>query len=110
MRLLALLAGGAILAATPLSLALAADPAVTAAPRLEIGSPAPALDIDDWIHPGSVHPVPPFRAFTPGTVCVIEFWATWCPHSREAIPLLSALRRRHGGDVVILAEIGRAHV
>lgn len=103
MRLLPFVACGAILAATHLPLAGAADPAATAAKPLEIGSPAPALDVADWIHPGTVHPVPTFQAFTPGTVYVIEFWATWCPHSREAIPLLSALRHQHGRDVVILA-------
>ena len=103
MRLPPFVACGVILAATQIPLAVAADPAATATGPLEIGSPAPAIDIDEWIHPGTVHPVREFHAFTPGTVYVIEFWATWCPHSREAIPLLSALRRRHGRDVVILA-------
>lgn len=101
MRLPTFFTCGVILAATHMSLAVAADP--PAGQPLEIGSAAPALDVDDWIHPGTVHPVPEFHAFTPGTVYVIEFWATWCPHSREAIPLLSALRRRYGRDVVILA-------
>ena len=69
---------------------------------LTIGAPAPAIDIADWIHPGIIRPVKPLSTFQPGTIYVLEFWATWCEYSREAMPLLAALQRRHGPDVVII--------
>ena len=38
-----------------------------------------------------------------GKVVVIDFWATWCPPCREAIPQISALAQEYEGkDVVIL--------
>lgn len=79
----------------------AAAPAPRAA-RLAIGSPAPALGIDDWVHPGTVRPVAPFTAFEPGKIHVLEFWATWCQYSRAAVPLLAALQERHAADGVVV--------
>jgi len=83
----------------------APPPASTPAPRaarLAIGFPAPALGIDDWVHPGTVRPVAPFTAFEPGKVYVLEFWATWCQYSRAAVPLLAALQERHAADGVVV--------
>lgn len=38
-----------------------------------------------------------------GKVVVIDFWATWCPPCREAIPQLSTLAEKYEGkDVVVL--------
>lgn len=68
-----------------------------------IGSPAPSIDVSDWIHAGTARPVPPLTHFAPGTIYVLEFWATWCEHSREAVPLLARLQRKYGRDVVVIA-------
>jgi len=70
---------------------------------LRIGDPAPDIGAADWIHPGTERPAQPLERFRPGTIYVIEFWATWCPHSREAIPLLAGLQKKHRRDVAILA-------
>lgn len=74
------------------------EPAAT----LEIGDRAPDIAIDDWVHPGAVRPVAAPDAFEPGTIYVLEFWATWCPHSRAAVPLLAALQERHADDGVVV--------
>ncbi len=39
---------------------------------LRIGDPAPPLDITHWLKGEAV------KSFRPGTVYVLEFWATWC--------------------------------
>jgi thiol-disulfide isomerase/thioredoxin len=41
-------------------------------PSLKVGDPAPALKADAWLHGTEV------KAFDPGKVYVVEFWATWC--------------------------------
>lgn len=75
---------------------------VTAAPKLSIGARAPAVAIDDWVHPGTVQPVAPFTDFEPGKIYVLEFWATWCQYSRAAVPLLAELQERHAADGVVV--------
>jgi len=72
------------------------------AATLAIGCPAPAVGIDDWVHPGTVRPVVPFTEFEPGKIYVLEFWATWCQYSRAAVPLLASLQERHAGDGVVV--------
>lgn len=83
----------------------AARPLAPAPPRsatLSIGDPAPAIGIDDWVHPGTIRPVASFSTFEPGRIYVLEFWATWCEHSRAAMPLLAALQERHAADGVVV--------
>lgn len=77
-------------------------PPAAVAPTLSIGAPAPAISIDDWVHPGTVRPVAPFTSFEPGTIYVLEFWATWCAYSRAAVPMLAELQERHAGDGVVV--------
>ncbi len=76
----------------------AADPATTQAarqPTLKVGDSAPAMDVDRWLK-GE-----PVTTFQPGTIYVIEFWATWCGPCIDAIPDLTWLQRKYPQIVFI---------
>lgn len=78
-----------------LMLALTA-PAVGGRDKLQVGSPAPGLDIDTWVKGDEV-------TLESGKVYVVEFWATWCPPCRKSIPQLSELQETHGtGQLTII--------
>ncbi|MFN7019758.1 MAG: TlpA family protein disulfide reductase [Phycisphaerales bacterium] len=70
-----------------------ADPAPST--TLNVGDPAPALSVESWLRG---QPVPSFQ---PGTVYVIEFWATWCPPCVANIPHLNDLQAKHPECVII---------
>jgi thiol-disulfide isomerase/thioredoxin len=104
MKPFVILACVAILLQAGVRPASAIDPATITLPKtLRIGDQAPDIDVADWVHPGTQRQLQPLTRFQPGTIYVIEFWATWCPHSREAIPLLAGLQKKLGRDVAILA-------
>lgn len=62
--------------------------------RLTLGSPAPALHVDHWITTGP-SPLPTELKFEPGTVYVVEFWATTCGPCVQTIPHLAELQERY---------------
>ncbi len=91
-------------------------PALPPAPRpvaeitLKVGDKAPPLKPETWVKPfesaaPSTPSAPPVStaplalsapiSFELGKVYVVEFWATWCPTCRDAMPALAKLARDH---------------
>lgn len=79
---------------------LAIIPAVTQAQdetiSLNIGDPAPALQIKEWIK-GI-----PVERFQKDTVYVVEFWATWCRPCKAAMPHLSELANTYKDKLIVI--------
>lgn len=65
-------------------------------PPLWIGSSAPELAL------GRVLKGIPIRTFEPGTVYVVEFWATWCGPCIAAFPHLTELQQQHSDSLRVL--------
>ncbi|HUR27132.1 MAG TPA: TlpA disulfide reductase family protein [Planctomycetota bacterium] len=86
-------AAGALLAAG----LLAAAPA--SAQDLKIGSPAPALSVEEWLKGEAV------ASFAPGQIYVVEFWATWCPPCIKSIPHLTELQEKYRGSKLTVIGI-----
>lgn len=81
-------AGPVTAAGQPGASAPAAPTAQSAKPVLTVGSKAPALAIATWI---KGDPVP---SIEPGSVWVVEFFATWCVPCRKSTTKLSALQTK----------------
>jgi thiol-disulfide isomerase/thioredoxin len=67
----------------------------------ELGDPAPALQIAQWIKGGPVD----LAAVKGKSVVVVEFWATWCPPCRATIPHLTELQKKFKGKGVVFAGL-----
>lgn len=67
---------------------------------LAVGSKAPTLAADKWIKGDAV------KKFEPGTVYVVEFWATWCGPCIQAIPHLTEIQKKYGDKVVVIGVAG----
>lgn len=65
---------------------------------LKVGDDAPALTVGKWVK-GE-----PVTKFAPGTVYVIECWATWCGPCRAAIPHVTELQKKYEGKVVVIGQ------
>ncbi|MCA9061871.1 MAG: redoxin domain-containing protein [Planctomycetaceae bacterium] len=61
--------------------------------ELILGDPAPAISIAEWTK-GT-----PVEKFSPDTVYVVEFWATWCGPCRSSMPHMSQLQKEYGDKV-----------
>lgn len=78
--------------------------AAQAEPKLTVGSKAPSLDIEHYIHEdlGKFEPVADFED---GKVYVVEFWATWCGPCIQSMPHLVELQERYREDGLQIVSI-----
>ncbi|MGB9626178.1 MAG: TlpA family protein disulfide reductase [Phycisphaerae bacterium] len=67
----------------------------------QLGDPAPPLRIAQWIKGKAVD----LKAGRGKQVFVIEFWATWCPPCRKAIPHLSEIQKKYRDKGVVVVGI-----
>lgn len=67
---------------------------------LEVGDPAPPLQVKAW---ASNTPVTPEAA--KGKVLVVDFWATWCQPCRQTIPYLNRLHKKYADKGVVFVGI-----
>lgn len=81
--------------------ALAASTFSVMAATLNIGDPAPKLEVSKWVQGDAVN------EFKPGTVYIVEFWATWCGPCKASIPHLNELytKIKDKGVVVIGQDV-----
>lgn len=58
-----------------------------------LGKPAPRLVVEKWLQPSPK---------TRGKFVLIDFWATWCPPCRAAIPEINRFQRKFGNRLVCI--------
>ncbi len=70
------------------------------AEAVQIGDPAPEINISEWVKGDKVN----FETGKGKTIYVIVFWATWCEPCQECIPHLSDMQKKFKDkDVVMIA-------
>ncbi|MBA4147037.1 MAG: TlpA family protein disulfide reductase [Verrucomicrobia bacterium] len=90
---------------TAVSTAIAATILSASAATLSEGDPAPKLYVSKWVQ-GE-----PVKAFQPGTVYLVEFWATWWTPCKEALAHVNRLHQKYKdkGLVVIGQNVKEPH-
>jgi thiol-disulfide isomerase/thioredoxin len=68
----------------------------SAADRLSVGDPAPALSIEHFVKGERVD------GFPADKVTVVEFWATWCKPCIEGFPHLSELQEQYPDELLVI--------
>ncbi|WP_372723259.1 redoxin domain-containing protein [Novipirellula sp.] len=71
---------------------------------LTIGSEAPDLDIEHWIHDGN-GAFDPVTKFEKNKVYVVEFWATWCGPCIAAMPHVVTLQKEYADRGVQIVSV-----
>jgi thiol-disulfide isomerase/thioredoxin len=67
-----------------------------------LGRPAPEIGALDWVFgEGDTH------ADRPGTVAMLEFWASWCPPCLTMLPMLRGLHDRYARDGLTILALTR---
>ncbi|MFY7876523.1 MAG: redoxin family protein, partial [Pirellula sp.] len=77
---------------------------VLAEDTLEIGSSAPALDIQHWVQNGDGK-YSKVTSFQKDKVYVVEFWATWCGPCVQSMPHLAALQMKYADKGLQIVSI-----
>ena len=67
-----------------------------------VGSPAPPLQIREWIGDP-----PPEGGLYRSKVTLLSFWAIWCPHCRRNIPRMERLLETYGKQGVSIVGVTR---
>jgi thiol-disulfide isomerase/thioredoxin len=68
---------------------------------LEIGDPAPPIEVSHWIKGERL------KAFEPDKVYVLDFWATWCSPCRAGAPHVSELQKKYadyGVEIIAISD------
>ena len=74
---------------------------LTSSSAANLGDPAAALQIAEWVKGASVDIV----AGKGKQVFVVEFWATWCPPCRASIPHLTELQKKYKDKGVVFVGV-----
>ena len=74
------------------------------AAELTIGSPAPAIDVEHWLHDGEGK-FKPVTEFKKGKVYVVEFWATWCGPCIMSMPHIAQMQEDYADKGVQVISI-----
>ncbi len=83
---------------------LFAGAALLPAAELNVGSPAPAIDVEHWVQDGE-GAFKPVTKFQKNKVYVVEFWATWCGPCIMSMPHIAQLQQDYAEKGVQVISI-----